>query len=62
MENQRPGNAICDEDAAGSCVHRWILAAPSGDSVEGTCRICGAKRAFTNRRRSNWVRRDGARG
>jgi hypothetical protein len=45
--------AIADE----SCVHRWLLVSPEGNSVQGTCRICGAQRAFTDRRRTAWIRR-----
>jgi hypothetical protein len=44
---------IADE----GCVHRWVLVSPAGDSVQGTCRICGAQRAFTERRRTAWIRR-----
>ncbi|MGI8549911.1 MAG: hypothetical protein ACR2PL_03785 [Dehalococcoidia bacterium] len=41
------------------CVHHWLLIVPDGDEVQGTCRSCGATRAFTNQRRagtSRWLR------
>ena len=28
------------------CIHRWILGEPQRGSVNGTCRRCGAHRAF----------------
>ncbi len=28
------------------CVHRWAIAAPSGEVSKGSCRLCGAERDF----------------
>lgn len=30
------------------CVHRWLLEAPIGHVTQGTCRLCGARRDFTD--------------
>ncbi len=36
--------------SATACVHRWLIATPVDDLCNGTCRLCGAKRSFTNER------------
>ena len=38
------------EAAEAACVHRWRIAGPA-DVTEGTCRLCGVTRQFTNERR-----------
>ncbi len=36
---------------AATCVHRWRIGAPHGESCLGTCTLCGTVRSFTNERR-----------
>ena len=33
-----------DEAGTPACVHHWVLAAPTEDSVHGRCKRCGATR------------------
>lgn len=42
-----------EEDAA--CIHHWVLANPVEGETQGTCRLCGVVRTFTNTRRK-WSR------
>ena len=34
--------------AAPTCAHHWVLAAPSGDTTAGVCKLCGAVRDFND--------------
>ena len=38
--------SVVAQSQTGECVHRWVLGAPQRGSVKGTCRRCGAHRAF----------------
>ena len=32
-----------------TCIHYWLLEGPNGTpSIEGTCKLCGATKVFTN--------------
>ena len=54
LDNTADPAAAADADAA--CSHRWMLAdTTKGQSTQGTCRLCGAVRTFTNARRT-WSR------
>ena len=30
------------------CVHHWVIAAAQGRTSRGVCKLCGAKKRFTN--------------
>ncbi len=32
----------------GNCVHHWMIESPNGRESTGTCKRCGARKAFTN--------------
>jgi len=34
--------------ARGTCIHHWIIDSPNGRESTGTCKRCGALKAFTN--------------
>ena len=34
--------------ARASCVHHWLIDSPNGRESSGTCKRCGAKKAFSN--------------
>lgn len=34
--------------ARGACIHHWIIDSPNGRESTGTCKRCGALKAFTN--------------
>jgi len=34
----------------GPCAHHWLIESPSGESSEGVCKLCGARRRFSNYR------------
>lgn len=38
--------SVNGERHAGGCVHRWVLGQLRRGSFQGTCRRCGAQRAF----------------
>ena len=38
--------AVVAQRQPGECIHHWFLGEPQRASVEGTCRRCGAHRAF----------------
>ncbi len=49
-----------DADAAppaadAACTHRWVLADTTKGDTQGTCRLCGVVRTFTDARRT-WSR------
>jgi hypothetical protein len=31
-----------------SCVHRWVIASPNGETSIGRCKLCGLEREFPN--------------
>jgi hypothetical protein len=31
-----------------NCVHHWVIDSPAGSVSMGLCRVCGARRAFSN--------------
>jgi hypothetical protein len=35
-----------------TCVHRWRITASADEAAQGTCRLCGLTREFTNQRRA----------
>ena len=49
--NDHPEGAPQPGAAEDTCVHRWQIGGSTADVAEGTCRLCGMTRQFTNERR-----------
>ena len=44
VEQERPQIIGGDPE----CVHHWVIDSPAGSVSMGLCRVCGARRAFSN--------------
>ena len=44
-------------EPATTCVHRWVLEAPSGSLTTGVCRMCGEHRVFSDVAGHEWTLR-----
>ncbi|MEX0682637.1 MAG: hypothetical protein WD904_01100 [Dehalococcoidia bacterium] len=49
MANQRAETITLQSDVSSDgCAHHWQIDTPNGETSEGTCKRCGATRAFLN--------------
>ena len=46
MPSQRPKPIVSARPQRIACTHHWVLPEPTGDSMTGVCKRCGAKREF----------------
>ena len=44
-----PDTAVKEpKNAHASCIHRWMIETPNGETSKGTCTACGATKLFPN--------------
>ncbi len=46
-----------DDSDSSTCKHHWLIESPNGVESQGTCKVCGAKKSFSNSwQYSSWAR------
>jgi hypothetical protein len=45
------------EQATSTCAHHWILGAPRKETTQGSCKLCGETRDFTDALKAPAARR-----